>query len=173
LNLNVPVDSTLPINLKVPVDLKVPIDLKVPVNLNVPVNIDLRDTQLNDVAQSLRKVIEPYARLMSNLPDDWSDMWPFLIQAMGGKGQDLLRDNPFIANPWPGFRTGLGATPTPQSMMEPLMPATPSDGAQPGTAPGMGLTGTPEFTPTPTLSMPTVSPNADLGIITATPSPKP
>ncbi|GAB4547248.1 MAG: hypothetical protein OHK0023_08300 [Anaerolineae bacterium] len=124
LNLNVPVDSPLPIELKVPVDLKVPVNLNVPVNLKVPVNIPLDQTQLNDVSLSLKNVIDPIVRVLTNLPDNWSEMWVFMGRILAGQPIDLLADNEFTRDPWPGFRTGPGAdlptfTPQPTATLPP------------------------------------------------------
>lgn len=163
LNMNVPVDNMLPITLNVPVDLQVPVDLRVPVSLAVPVDIDLRETQLNDVALSLRRVVEPYARILSNLPDDWPGLWSLIVDTLNGHGRDLLAPNSFIEQPWPGYQTGLGpeaATPTPVPTANPLAligPPTPTGTPTP-----------PMPTPTPTLTIPTLE---DLGLITPTASP--
>jgi hypothetical protein len=109
LDLNVPVDSSLPIDLKVPINLNVPVELKVPVALKVPVNIPLAETQLNDVAKSLQDVIGPLTRVVTNLPRNWNEMWIVIGKLLAGQPPDLLADNDFIRNPWPGFRTGPGA----------------------------------------------------------------
>lgn len=148
LDLTVPVDSSLPINLNVPVDMDVPINLDVPVNLTVPVDIDLTKTQLNDVALSLRSVIEPYARLLSNLPGDWPSAWDMFVQALNGRPPNLMADSAFIQNPWPGYETGLGATPTPVPTADRLvLPEQPTP-----------LPATPMPSVTPTLTIPTLAP---------------
>lgn len=168
LQLNVPVEDKLPIELKVPVNLDVPVDLKVPINLNVPVDIPLEQTQLNDVAQSLRNVVEPFARIINNLPDSWSELWPMIGRILAGNPPNLLGPNDIINNPWPGFNTGVALpTPTPTQAIAPIVVPTiapPSEGdgqstpaAPPNTTPDGGPT-SPGSGPTPTLFIPTPAP---------------
>jgi hypothetical protein len=177
LDLRVPVDSQLPIDLQVPVNLNVPVDLKVPVNLNVPVDIPLDKTQLNDVAQSLRLVIEPLTRLITNLPDNWPDMWRYLGNVLAGRGGDLLAPNKFTSDPWPGFRTGPGATlptftpsPTPSPdgtlIIVPYTPPTVDPAIPTATA-------TPPIPPTATIVVPTPTPTLTFIDPNAPPTPTP
>jgi hypothetical protein len=144
LNLNVPVDSTLPINLKVPIDLK------------VPVNIPLAETQLHDPFNKLRGLLDPYVRVLGNLPNSWGEA---VGNALSNKPNDLLRSNDYIDHPWPGFVTGLGTPP-------PLPTAGAGGVANPPPGNGTGVE-----TPAPTGPTPvpgTATPIPDLGILTPT-----
>lgn len=150
--LNLPVA----LNLNVPIDSSLPIDLKVPVNLNVPVNIPLKETQLNDVALSLRNVVAPFVNILNNLPDDWLDIWPLIGRILSGKGPDLLAPSDFYRDPQFRFSTGLGLpTPAPRGVeLQPVggPPSAPNNSGVPGAAPGVAPT------PTPTLFIPTPEP---------------
>jgi len=108
--INGAVSIVLPTGLRLPVslDLTVPVHDHLPVNLTVPVNIKLADTQLHDPFNQLRVLLEPYVRLLGNLPNGWGDVIPFIVNVANGTEPNLLRSNDQSRNPWPGFHTGLG-----------------------------------------------------------------
>lgn len=168
LDLNVPVDSSLPIDLKVPVNLNVPVDLRVPVALKVPVDIPLEETQLNDVAKSLQDVIAPLTRVVTNLPKNWNEMWIVIGKILAGQPPDLLQDNEFMRNPWPGYRTGPGAnlptfTPTPVPPDATVIVVPPAEGTAPNAVPTLTPTATPTVVIPPTVTP--VPPTPTLTII--------
>ncbi len=180
--INGAVSIVLPTGLKLPVslDLMVPVDDKLPIALNVPVNIRVKDTQLHDAVDQLRSLLDPYVRLLGNLPNNWSEVWAFGGNVLSGKQPSLFSPNQQSLHPWPGFHTGLG-TPTPTPYGTPSTPlATPSfltpvfDQSGVTSVPGTGDTSflTP---PAPTSSGATdstlITPTHtnDLGIITPVP----
>jgi hypothetical protein len=156
LNLNVPVDSTLPIN------------IKVPINLSVPVDIPLSETQLHDPFDKMRALLDPFVRLLGNLPSNWGEVWPFVGRILGGNPPNLMASNQYVERPWPGFSTGLG-TPIPTATTVPgtggpvgptPQPGEPTTGAGGETTPVAPVATTP---PGPAVSP---TPVKDLGIIT-------
>lgn len=109
---NARVNLSLPDGLPLPIclDIEVPVtDLVVPVSLDVRAVIPLRETQLHDVAQNLRLLFEPLAIGLTNLPGNLDEGVAFVGDLLAGR-VDLLRENTYTAQPWPGYsRTaGLG-----------------------------------------------------------------
>ncbi len=136
------VDLVLPRDLILPVQLNltVPVNTRIPINLPVEVEIPLKETQLHAPFDNLRKLLEPYVRVLDNLPRGWQDMPDFVIDALQGKGKNLVAPSADSENPWPG-----------PAAAEPVGPAE-SEVAEPGHA-----------TPVPA---PTATPLQDMGIIT-------
>ncbi len=173
--INGSVSIVLPTGLKLPVSLNmtVPVDDKLPIALNVPVNIQVRDTQLHDPIDQLRSVLDPYVRLLNNLPNSWNEMWSFIGNAASGKPVDVFRPHAQSQNPWPGFRTGLGTpAPVPPTQLPP--PVNNNQGqngqAPPGTQPTVAFPPTGGAgQPTPSGPQPTPTRVVDMGIITPTP----
>lgn len=102
---------TLPEGLELPValDLDVPVSEQVPVELDVRAVIPLNQTQLHDPIENLRLVFEPIVRALYNLPDNYGETGDFVTALLAGE-VNLLAENQYSADPWPGFsRTaGLG-----------------------------------------------------------------
>jgi EmrB/QacA subfamily drug resistance transporter len=73
--IDIPLDITVPIQLDLPIDLSVaipidetiPINTEVPVNLNVPIVIDIAETELAVLAESLRQGLESFRQLAAGL----------------------------------------------------------------------------------------------------------
>lgn len=103
-NLSLPNGLPLPIclNLEVPVT-----NLEVPVSLDVRAVIPLRETQLHDVAQNLRLLFEPLAVGLTNLPDDFGEAVTLVGEVLSGKA-DLLKENEYTLQPWPGYSMTAG-----------------------------------------------------------------
>ena len=103
------VDIVLPQNLVLPVELSmnVPVNTQIPIELPVDVEIPLNETQLHDPFVNLRNLLEPYVRVLDNLPDRWSQVPDFLIDVIQGEGVNLLTPTVESADPWPGFTTGV------------------------------------------------------------------
>jgi hypothetical protein len=159
--INGAVSIVLPTGLKLPVSLNmtVPVDDKLPISLNVPVNIRVRDTQLHDAIDQLRLVLDPYVRLLNNLPNSWNEMWAFAGNLVSGKPVDVFRPNSQSLNPWPGFRSqGQNGTPAPGNATPGLQLTAP--------APNSGGSGQPP----PSGPQATATRVVDLGIITPTPT---
>jgi hypothetical protein len=100
------VNIVLPQGLVLPValDLNVPVNSELDIALEVPVDISLQETQLHDPFQRLIKLFDPLARIFTNAPNDWDEVWA-LVQA--GEAPNLLEDNSYIRDPWEGYVTGL------------------------------------------------------------------
>jgi len=140
------VDIVLPKDLVLPVQLNmvVPVNTQIPVNLPVDVSIPLKETQLHIPFNNLRDLLEPYVRILDNLPDSWHDVPGFVIDAIQGEGVNLVSPTRDSENPWPGFQASTPAT----------RPHPPTDTGHPGLPPV-------------TLSpAPTATPVQDMGIIT-------
>jgi len=103
-NLSLPNGLPLPIclNLEVPVT-----NLEVPVSLDVRAVIPLRETQLHDVAQNLRLLFEPLAVGLTNLPDDFGEAVTLVGDVLGGRA-NLLKENEYTLQPWPGYSMTAG-----------------------------------------------------------------
>lgn len=97
------VDIVLPRDLVLPVKLSmiVPVDTQIPVVLPVDVSIPLRDTQLHEPFDNLRALLEPYVRVIDNLPSRWRDVPDFTIDALQGDGVYLVGPTEDSADPWP------------------------------------------------------------------------
>jgi hypothetical protein len=154
-DIRLPAETRLPIRLS----LLVPVEQTIPVTLNVPVNIPLSETQLTEPFTNLRDLLEPYVRIVDNLPDNWSDVPGFAGDAMSGD-VNLLGSTDYTRRPWKGF--GLqgqpgeqAATPSAEPSGQETPPATetpvaPIDGS---ISPTATWTPTPpDFNPTPTFT---------------------
>ncbi len=79
----------------------------------------MSQTQLHDPIDNLRLVFEPIARALYNLPDNFGEARQMVGDVLAGKPVDLLAENAYSRNPWPGFsRTAglnyqLGSEPVP------------------------------------------------------------
>lgn len=137
------VNITLHKDLELPIalDMIVPVDTSVPVNLAVDVEIPLKETELHQPFANLRDLLEPYVRVIDNLPADWDEVPDFAVDAIQGEGQNLLSPSEDSMNPWPGPVT---ATPTGAPVLEQTRSGE--------SANGDGLGATPTFTPFPTLT---------------------
>lgn len=104
--LNLPEGLTLPVALDLNVAVNEPLDVELDVRAVIP----LQETQLHDVAENLRLLFEPLARGLHNLPSDFGEAGQFVGDVIGGERPDLLAENDYSRNPWPGYsRTaGLG-----------------------------------------------------------------
>ncbi len=174
--INGSVSIVLPTGLNLPVSLNliVPVHDHIQVKLDVPVNIRVQDTQLHDPIDQLRSVLEPFVRLLGNLPNNWGEVWAFTGNILSGNPVNLLAPNQQSLHPWPGFRTGLG-TPNPTLNAVATAAAISGTNIAPGSVdfgtpiPGVtigAITGATVGTPIPFMT-PTHS--ADLGIITPMP----
>ncbi len=67
------VDIVLPKDLVLPVQLNmiVPVNTNIPINLPVDVAIPLKETELHTPFVNLRDLLEPYVRILDNLPGKW------------------------------------------------------------------------------------------------------
>lgn len=73
--IDIPLDITVPIQLDLPIDLSVaipidetiPVNAEVPVNLNVPIEIDIAETELAVLAESLQQGLESFRQLAAGL----------------------------------------------------------------------------------------------------------
>lgn len=106
------VNLQLPTGLQLPValDLNVDVDQMMPVELDVRAVIPLEETQLHDVADNLRLLLEPFAIALHNLPDDFGGALALGRDVISGNAPDLLAPNDYSRNPWPGYSmtAGLG-----------------------------------------------------------------
>ncbi|NDJ86403.1 MAG: hypothetical protein GYB66_10985 [Chloroflexi bacterium] len=95
------VDITLPEGTPLTIDLRlpVPVDEQIPISLPVEVEIDLRNTELSVPFNNLRDLLEPYVRVLDNLPSEWDGVRPFTLDALNGE-VDLLRETEGSRNPW-------------------------------------------------------------------------
>jgi len=132
------VDIVLPKDLVLPIQLNmvVPVDTTIPVHLPVDVEIPLNETQLHYPFKNMRDLLEPYVRIMDNLPDDWDTVPDFAVDAVQGDVPNLLTPKEENIDPWPG-------TPTPTPV-----PGTDGTPRNPNDGPGPTMT----FTPYPTLT---------------------
>jgi hypothetical protein len=104
------VTLTLPKDLELPVklDLAVNVDDTLPVELDVRAVIPLQDTQLHDVADSLRLLLEPMAVGLYNLPDDFGGAIQMVGDTLSGNPPNLLEANQYSIAPWQGFSMTAG-----------------------------------------------------------------
>ncbi len=98
------VDIVLPRGLVLPVqlDMIVPVNTQIPINLPVDVAIPLKETDLHQPFVNLRDLLEPYVRILDNLPGKWDDVPDFLVDAIQGEGKNLVSPTEDSMNPWPG-----------------------------------------------------------------------
>jgi hypothetical protein len=108
------VDIVLPEGLILPVHLNmiVPVDTQIPINLPVHVEIPLQDTQLHEPFVNLRNLLEPYVRAMDNLPDGWSDVPDFMVDAVQGDVPNLLTPKQENLYPWQTATPDMLSTPS-------------------------------------------------------------
>jgi hypothetical protein len=153
------VDITLPAGtpLTITLVLPVPVEQEIPILLPVDVQIPLNETALSLPFNNLKDLFDPYVRALDNLPDSWSEMDTFMVDALNGE-VDLLRETEGSRNPWPGPDAQLIDTAGDADSV-PIQ-----HGQAPVTAPdGDGATGQPDVMPTPTLTpfpTPTITPQA-------------
>ncbi len=107
---NAQVYLRLPAGLQLPVhlDLNVPVDQNLDVALDVRAVIPLDKTQLHDPINNLRLVFEPIARALYNLPNNFGDAGKMVSDVLAGKHIDLLADNAYSRQPWPGYSQTAG-----------------------------------------------------------------
>lgn len=136
------VDIVLPKDLVLPVQLSmvVPVDTTIPVQLPVAVEIPLNETQLHYPFKDMRDLLEPYVRVMDNLPDDWDEVPDFTVNAVQGDVPNLLTPKEENIDPWPG-------TPTPTPL--PGTDGTPRNDGWVVPGPTMTFTPYPTLTPSP------------------------
>jgi hypothetical protein len=103
-SLTLPTGTNLPVSLDIPVEVR---DQTLPVSLDVRAVIPLEQTQLHDVAENLRLLFEPLAVGLTNLPSNFSEVGPFVGDLFAGR-VDLLQENAYTQQPWPGFSTTAG-----------------------------------------------------------------
>lgn len=140
-DIRLPANTTLPIRL----DMMVPVKQDIDISLLVDVNIPLEDTQLSAPFNELQDLLNPYVRILDNLPDEWGEVRSFTLDALNGD-INLLDETNDSRNPWPNFPGPLGEA-TPQPMPDATATPVPADG---GAAPDDE-----EITPAPT---PTITP---------------
>ncbi|MBN2305786.1 MAG: hypothetical protein JXQ72_14990 [Anaerolineae bacterium] len=152
------VDIVLPTGLILPVQLNmiVPVDTRLAISLPVEVSIPLRETQLHQPFDNLRNLLEPYVRVLDNLPSAWDDVPDFIIDAAQGEGVNLVSPTYGSENPWPIQKNGE----PPSDAGEDQSPAAGDTGTDTGTEPAADDAGTEPAGPEPT-----VTPVEDIGII--------
>ncbi len=109
-SLTLPAGTRLPVSLAfdLPVQQDVTVSLDVPVDLKVRAVIPLDQTQIHDPVENLRLLFEPLVRALGNLPDNFSQVGPFVSQILSGNAPNLLAETPYSQNPWPGYSTTAG-----------------------------------------------------------------
>lgn len=156
------VDITLPAGTPLTIDLTllVPVEQQIPVVLNVPVDIPLSETQLSVPFTNLRNLLEPYVKMLDNLPSAWDEVPEFTFDTLNGE-TDLLRETEGSRDPWPAD----GFDPQPDVVES----DTPSTDTSNTSNTGTGINNSPAGMPTPTVTpylLPTQAPS-----ITMTPTP--
>ena len=101
---------TLPRGTELPVALNliVPVNTEVDVNLDVRAIIPLDQTQLHDPFANLQLVFEPIVRGLYNLPNDYAGAGQMVTDVLNGQSVNLLAENDYSRNPWPGFSRSAG-----------------------------------------------------------------
>ncbi|MEO8396322.1 MAG: hypothetical protein ABI700_25240 [Chloroflexota bacterium] len=102
--LNLPAGLELPVQL----NLTVPVDTQLPISMDVRAVIPLNQTQIHDPVNNLRLVFEPIIRALYNLPNNFTDAGQMVSQVVSGQHVDLLAENAYSKNPWPGFSRTAG-----------------------------------------------------------------
>jgi hypothetical protein len=107
---NAQVNLQLPQGLQLPVhlELNVPVDQELDVALDVRAVIPLQDTQLHDPINNLRLLFEPLTRGLYNLPGSFEEAGPFAQRILDGNLPNLLDENDYSRDPWPGFSQTAG-----------------------------------------------------------------
>ncbi|MBC8097877.1 MAG: hypothetical protein H7Y11_00405 [Armatimonadetes bacterium] len=120
---NATVSLTLPEGLELPVSLNLPVEVRdsIPVELDVRAVIPLADTQLHDVAQSLRLLFDPLAIGLTNLPNNYGEVLPFVQRVIAGE-ENLLAENDYTQQPWAGFSMTAGLYYDPALLTAPVPP---------------------------------------------------
>lgn len=108
--LTLPQGTNLPVSLNfaLPVQQAATVSLDVPVDLKVRAVIPLNQTQIHDPVENLRLLFEPLVRALGNLPDDFSQVGPFVSQVLSGNSPNLMAETPYSQHPWPGYSTTAG-----------------------------------------------------------------
>jgi hypothetical protein len=109
-NLSATVNLTLPQGLELPValDLNVPVNQELPVALDVRAVIPVSETQLHDPIDNLRLTFEPIVRALYNLPNNYADAVSMASAWLSAQGVNLLAENAYSVDPWPGFNETAG-----------------------------------------------------------------
>ena len=146
------VDIVLPSGLVLPIQLNmtVPVNTSIPIDLPVEVAIPLKETQLHTPFTNLRDLLEPYVRILDNLPSGWGDVPDFVVNAVQGEGVNLVSPTDASEHPWPG-----------PEAYHPLPPSTEGSTGEGGTS-GEGA---PQATPESFQPVPSATPVEDIGII--------
>jgi hypothetical protein len=107
---NAQVFLQLPEGLELPValSLEVPVDQELDVSLDVRAVIPLNQTQLHDPVDNLRLVFEPIVRALYNLPGNFNEAGQMASDLFAGRPINLLVENEYSRNPWPGFSRTAG-----------------------------------------------------------------
>lgn len=108
-NLAATVALTLPqgLNLPVALDLNVPVDEQLDIAMDVRAVIPVSQTQLHDPIENLRLTFEPLVRTLHNLPGDFGGMIALIGDLAAGRA-NLLAENAYSRDPWPGFSETAG-----------------------------------------------------------------
>lgn len=111
---NAQVNLSLPRGLQLPValDIMVPVDERLDIALDVRAVIPVNQTQLHDPINNLRLTFEPLIRALYNAPDNLGETFALVQGALSGQPINLLADNPYSTDPWPGYSqtAGVGYT---------------------------------------------------------------
>jgi hypothetical protein len=155
------VDIVLPRGLVLPVELNmiVPVNTTIPINLPVDVAIPLKETELHTPFQNLRGLLEPYVRLLDNLPGNWDEVPDYTIDALQGEGTNVFTPTEGSENPWPGPEAYHPEAPSAGTDGTTGPTTDGGTGTEPGPDSGTDTPG-PEITPTPV---------QDIGIVTPPP----
>jgi hypothetical protein len=104
-NLSATVNLTLPEGLELPValDLNVPVDEELDIALDVRAVIPINQTQLHDPINNLRLTFEPIVRALYNLPSNFGEAGEMVGNILSGQPIDLLAENAYSQDPWPGY----------------------------------------------------------------------
>ncbi|MBC7811190.1 MAG: hypothetical protein H7175_08590 [Burkholderiales bacterium] len=88
--------------------MNVPVDQMLDVSLDVRAVIPLSETQLHDPVDNLRLTFEPIARALYNLPNGFDGVLPFANDVLDGSPPNLLAENDYSLQPWPGYSRTAG-----------------------------------------------------------------
>ena len=158
------VDIVLPKGLVLPVQLNmtVPVDTTIPISLPVDVAIPLNETGLHTPFTNLRDLLEPYVRILDNLPERWYQVPDFTIDAIQGDDVYLLAPSEDSQHPYDPNEDLIQQQPVQPDGSAPQ--GNGDAGAAPDGAPAGGDTGTRQ--PADMLN-PTSTPIQDIGIVPA------